>query len=131
MLVLEASKATEIVGILADDYSRKICLSIVEKSLSVDEISKEQCVPVSTCYRRIQELQEYGLVRADKTSIEDGKKLVRYRATFKAFSISFQSGRLEVDMVQNEDTSNRLNEMWSAMREPAKQQVNAATLEIA
>lgn len=130
MLVLEAAKATEIIGILADDYSRKICLSIVEKSLSVDEISKEQCIPVSTCYRRIQELQGYGLVRPDKTAIENGKKLVRYRATFKAFSINFQSGRFEVDMIQNGDNSNRLNEMWSTMREPAKQ-VNTSTLESA
>lgn len=100
ILSLEDARLTEIVRMLVDDYSRKICLSIIGKSLSIDQISKQQSIPISTCYRRIQELREHGMVRADKT-VKGSKKPVRYRATFKAVSISFESGRLEVDMIKN------------------------------
>lgn len=128
MILLEDAKATEIARLLVDDFCRRICLSIMEKSLSIEEISTKQHVSINTCYRKIHELQEYGLVAVDKIEIEKGKKLVRYLATFKGFSISLESGRFEVDMIQNQDSSDRLNEMLSEMTNPVKEQVNASAL---
>lgn len=118
MLVSDNSKALEVVKSLSDEYSRKIVLSIISKSMPIEEISKEQHIPISTCYRRIHELQRYGIVKVDQTVIQnDGKKFVCYRTSFKNASINLESGELKVDVELNrEDASDRLHQMWSSVR---------------
>jgi predicted transcriptional regulator len=113
--------ALEVVKALSDEYSRKIVLSIISKSLSIEEISKQQHIPISTCYRRVHELQTYGIVKIDRTIIqEDGKKFVCYRASFKNASINLESGELKVDVEPNRDPSDRVHEMWSSVRRVGK-----------
>lgn len=109
--------ALEVVKALSDEYSRKIVLSIISRSLPIEEISKQQHIPISTCYRRVHELQTYGIVKIDRTIIqEDGKKFVCYRASFKNASINLESGELKVDVEPNRDPADRLHEMWSSVR---------------
>ena len=121
MLVSDNSMVLEVVKALSDEYSRKIVLSIISKSLSIEEISKQQHIPISTCYRRVHELQTYGIVKIDRTIIqEDGKKFVCYRASFKNASINLESGELKVDVEPNRDPSDRFHEMWSSVRRVGK-----------
>ena len=109
---------------LSYEYSRKIVLSIISKSMPIEEISKEQHIPISTCYRRIHELQRYGIVKVDKTVIQsDGKKFVCYRTSFKNASISLESGELKVDVELNRvDASDRLHQMWSSVKPKTEDQ---------
>ena len=120
MLVSDDGKALEVVKALSDEYSRRIVLSVISKCLPIEEISKEQHIPISTCYRRIHELQNFGIVRVAKTIIKpDGKKYVCYKAAFKNASISLDSGELKVDVTLNrEDGSDKLHEMWSTVKNP-------------
>ena len=121
MLVSDNSKALEVVKALSDEYSRKIVLAIISKSLSIEEISKEQHIPISTCYRRVHELQSYGIIRVDRTIIQDdGKKFACYRASFKNASINLESGELKVDVEPNRDPVDRLHDMWSSVRASGK-----------
>ncbi len=102
MLVTDNAKAVEVVKALSDEYSRRIVLSIISASLPIEEISREQNIPISTCYRRIHELQHYGIIKAEKTIIQDdGKKFVCYRSSIKNASISLESGELVVDVILN------------------------------
>ncbi|MDG6905855.1 MAG: hypothetical protein JRN20_08735 [Nitrososphaerota archaeon] len=104
MLALDHSKGEELVRALSDDYSRKIILSIMSKSESIEQISREQNIPISTCYRRVHDLIVSGIVRPDKTIIlEDGKKYICYRAAFKNATINLDAERLSVDVVVNRD----------------------------
>ena len=87
---------------LSDEYSRKIVLSIISKSAPIEEICKEAQIPTSTCYRRIHLLKRNGIIRPEKTIInEDGKRFVLYRSAFKNVSISFLCGGFVVDLVPN------------------------------
>ena len=106
MLVLDRSKGEELVRALSDDYSRKIILSIMGKSESIEEISREQGIPISTCYRRVHDLLISGIVKPDKTIIlEDGKKYICYKAAFRNATINLDAEQLSVDVVLNrEDT---------------------------
>lgn len=121
MLVSDNSRALEVVKALSDEYSRKIVLAIISRSLPIEEISKQQHIPISTCYRRVHELLSYDVLRIDQTIIqEDGKKFVCYKASFKTASINLESGELRVDIEPNKDPSNRLHEMWSSVRAVGK-----------
>jgi predicted transcriptional regulator len=106
MFVLDRSKGEELVRALSDDYSRKIILSIMGKSESIEEISREQGIPISTCYRRVHDLLISGIVKPDKTIIlEDGKKYICYKAAFRNATINLDAEELSVDVVLNrEDT---------------------------
>jgi len=117
LLVSDQDKAVEVVKVLADEYSRKIVLSIIANSLPIEEISKEQHIPVSTCYRRIHEMLAFGIVRPDRTIIqEDGKKFVCYKSSFKNATIQLESGELKVDLISNRDPADKLSDIWSTMR---------------
>ena len=121
MLVSDNARALEVIKSLSDEYSRKIVLSIIARSLPIEDISKEQHIPISTCYRRMHELLDYGIVRADKTVIqEDGKKFISYRTAFKNATINLESGELKVDVEPNRDPSDRLKDMWATVRQSEK-----------
>jgi len=116
LLVSDQAKALEVVKTLADEYSRKIVLSIITRSLPIESISHEQNIPISTCYRRIRELESCGMVRADRTIVEgDGKKYVCYKSTFTGASIRLESGEVKVDLISNRSHEDRLYDNWKAM----------------
>jgi DNA-binding Lrp family transcriptional regulator len=119
MLVSDKAKALEVVKVLSDEYSRKIILSIIAESLPIEEISSRTNVPISTCYRRMHELFDYGIVRADRTIIQDdgdGKKFICYKSSFKNATIQIESGELVVDLVSNRDPSDKLHDIWSSVK---------------
>ena len=104
MLTLDRPSAEEIIRALSDDYSRRIILSIMSKSEPIEEISREQGIPISTCYRRVRDLLAQGIVKPDKTIIEeDGKKYICYKAAFKNATINLVEAELTVDFVVNKD----------------------------
>ena len=117
MQVSDQSKAVEVIRAFSDDYSRKIILSIISKSLPVEEISKEQNIPISTCYRRVHELSSFGIIKAEKTILqEDGKKFVCYKSAFRSASVHLESGELTVDLVPNRDSAEKLQDIWSVVK---------------
>jgi DNA-binding Lrp family transcriptional regulator len=117
LLVSDETRALEVVKALSDEYSRKIILCIITRSLPIEAISHEQHIPISTCYRRIHELESYGIVRADRTIVqEDGKKFVCYKSSFKSASIQLESGELKVDLVSNRGPEDKLHDIWQSVR---------------
>jgi len=117
MLVSDQNKAVEIVKAFSDEYSRKIILSVISRSLPIEEISIEEHIPISTCYRRVRELQSFGILKADKTIIQkDGKKYVCYKTSFRNARINLDSGQLTVDVVPNRDPSEKLHDIWTNIK---------------
>ena len=102
---------------LADEYSRKILLSTVDKPRSVEELSQSLQIPISTAYRRVNEMKDVGLLTVEKTIITDeGKKFELYRSSFRAMSIQLDRGEVVVDAELNEDVATRLSRLWAALR---------------
>ncbi len=61
MLVTDIAKSHDVLEALSDEYPRRILVSITSRSLSVDEICREEHIPISTCYRRIRNLEATGI----------------------------------------------------------------------
>ncbi len=102
MLVFDKARSVEVMKALGDEYSRKILLSIISKSLSADEISQELHIPISTCYRRIHALETSGMMRKDKITLtKDGKKFVSYISILKNATINFNSEKLALEVSPN------------------------------
>lgn len=106
-----------IIQALSDEYARKIILSATLKPKSVEDLTKENDIPMSTCYRRVHELVGEGIMMIDKIIITpEGKKFETFRSAFRSIQINFEAGELVIDAVPNEDIAERLARMWLSMR---------------
>ena len=102
---------------LADDYSRKILLSTVEKAMSVEELSHTFQIPISTAYRRVNEMRETGVLTIEKTILtDDGKKFELYRSSFKGINLQLEKAEILLDVELNEDVATRLSRLWASLR---------------
>jgi DNA-binding Lrp family transcriptional regulator len=118
MEITDPSRAQSIVQSLSDEYSRKILLSAVSSAKSVEDLSKENDIPLSTCYRRVHELLDTQILVVEKIIVTpDGKKYEMLRSAYKTVSVNFEDGAVKVEATVNEDVGEKLRRMWISMKE--------------
>ena len=80
---------TFLCGILGDDISFAIIKSTIRECRPAIEISKGSKIPVSSVYKKIRKLQEYGIVRVEKIDIDtkSGKRIAFYRSWLKSLEL--------------------------------------------
>lgn len=119
MIVKDEPMRKALLGALADEYSLKIMSSTTMKAKSVTEIVNECNIPISTAYRRINEMKDSGLLVVQKIVLtDDGKKFELFRSTFRNIAVRFQQGAIEVEATPNEDIVDRTYRLFQAMRIP-------------
>ena len=117
MEITEPSRVQALVQGLADEYSRKILLSAIPKAKSVEEMSRENDIPLSTAYRRVHELLDSQILVVEKIIVTpDGKKYELLRSSYRAVNVSFDGGVIKVEAVINEDVAEKLKRLWLSMR---------------
>jgi hypothetical protein len=87
--------------ILADKYSRAILDATIDSPKSAIEISAECKIPISTAYRRVQELHDSKLLGISGSINDDGKKYFLYKSKIKSIMACFNGGLLEIEIVPN------------------------------
>jgi hypothetical protein len=103
--------------VLSDEYSRKIMMATVPRAMSVEDISKENDIPLSTCYRRVHDLLEGGVLIVERIVVtQEGKKFELLRSAYRNMKIDFEGGQLAIEATVNEDVADKLYKMWLAMR---------------
>lgn len=119
MEITEESRIQALVQGLADEYSRKILLSAIPVAKSVEDMSKENDIPLSTCYRRVHELLDAQMLLVERIILTpDGKKYELLRSAYRAVSVTFDGGVMKVDATINEDVADKLRRMWISMKVP-------------
>ena len=114
----DPARIQSIVQALSDEYSRKILLSAIAGAKSVEDLSRENDIPLSTCYRRVHELLEGGVVVVEKIIVTpDGKKYELIRSSYRTVSIDFENGTMRVSVLVNEDVADKLRRLWITMRQ--------------
>jgi DNA-binding Lrp family transcriptional regulator len=87
--ITEPDRVQALVQGLADEYSRKILLSAIPVAKSVEDISRENDIPLSTCYRRVHELLDAQILIVEKIIVtSDGKKYELMRSAYRAVKVS-------------------------------------------
>ncbi|QLH06946.1 winged helix-turn-helix domain-containing protein [Nitrosopumilus ureiphilus] len=89
--------------ILSDKYCRFILESIMGAPKSAIEISREKDIPLSTVYRRIQQLHDSHMIRTSGIITDEGKRLFLYKSKIKEVNTQFCDGKLAVDVVFNKN----------------------------
>lgn len=87
--------------ILADKYSRAILDATMDSPKSAIDLSAECKIPISTAYRRVQELHDNRLLGISGSINDDGKKYFLYKSKIKSIMARFNGGSLEIEIVPN------------------------------
>ena len=113
-LIQELERKDAVLLAMSDEYMRKILCSVMSEAKSVEEISKENGIPLSTCYRRIRELLSFRLARIERTIITpEGKKYETFRSLIADAKISFSVEDLSVEVTPLKiSPEDRLHSMW-------------------
>jgi len=88
---------------LSDEYSRAIMNYTIEQPKSVVEIVKDCDIPMTTAYRRVNELEESKILKVTGSVVtDDGKKYFLYQNRLKSIYVIFGLEELDVQIVENE-----------------------------
>ena len=105
--VEQEEKIQVILEIMADRYSRDLLRTTRDLPKSAFRISQETGIPISTVYRRIQKLQDAGVVRVSGEINLEGKKHFLYQSKVKAISSKVSGEFSNVEIIPNPPTSHR------------------------
>ncbi len=115
-MVTEEQAKQRILSAMADEYSRKILTATIEEPLSALELSKKYEIPITTVYRRIEELVEAGLLAAVKSGrTTDGKWYDVYRSLLRRIDVSFEKGDVRIEVSVNEHVADKFTRMWTSI----------------
>lgn len=116
MIVSEDSAKQRILSAMSDEYSRKILTATIEDPMSALELSRKYEIPITTVYRRIEELVEAGLLAAVKSGrTTDGKWYDLYRSLLKRIDVSFEKGDVSIEVIVNEHVADKFTRMWTSI----------------
>jgi predicted transcriptional regulator len=103
--------------ILADEYSRKILASALHDPKSVEELSKENAIPLSTCYRRVHEMLREGIVVVERIMItQDGKRYELFRSGFTSLTLRLEGNLMSVVGAVNEEVAEKVSSNFFTMK---------------
>ncbi len=110
-----ASYNSRILGALGDESSRRILTSAMSRGKTVEEISAEENLPLSTCYRRVRQFLDEGLMVLEKLILtKTGKRYAVYRTSFTGVTIRFSSEETAVEASPNLEVLDKLRTRWVA-----------------
>ena len=116
MIVNDEVEKQRILAALADHYSRNILTATIERPMSALELSRQYNIPVTTVYRRIEELVQAGLLAAVQSGrSKDGKWYDLYRSLLRSINVSFENGNVTIDVRANENLADKFTRMWTSI----------------
>jgi hypothetical protein len=112
-----------ILSALGDDSSRRILTSAIATGKTVEDISAEQNLPLSTCYRRVRHFVDEGLMVLERLVVTPaGKRFAIYRTSFSDVTIRFYPGEIAVETTPNLEVIDKLRTRWLSANYPPQNQ---------
>lgn len=85
--------------LLMDEYNLKILSATTFKPRSARELSYIFGIPLASCYRKIKELEDQGLIKAVSRELtREGKRYSKYQSQVGSVRIAFEQGRLKMSL---------------------------------
>ncbi|QHS17043.1 ArsR/SmtB family transcription factor [Halopenitus persicus] len=101
----------DLIEVLGNKYNTEI-LAAADDPKSAQELSDELDVPIATCYRRIDELEEADLIELhDRPLSDDHRRVKVYRRRVDSVAVEFHDG-VSIELTERTSAANRLDEVW-------------------
>lgn len=100
---------------LGNEYNPDI-LRAADEAHSAQEFSEKLDIPIATCYRRIEELTEAGLLDLhDRVLSDEHRRTNVYRREVDEIVISFEGTELDVQVTERPEVKNKLDDVWQTI----------------
>lgn len=73
-------------------------------------------IPLGSCYRKVHELVEGGVLIVERIAMTDGKRCELFRSAYQSFVIEVENGSFKADVVINENIAEKLRAIWLSMK---------------
>ncbi|WP_096390750.1 ArsR/SmtB family transcription factor [Halopenitus persicus] len=104
----------DLIEVLGNKYNTEI-LAAADDPKSAQELSDELDVPIATCYRRIDELEEADLIELHDRPLSDDRRRVKvYRRRVDSVVVEFHDG-VSIELTERTSAANRLDEAWRSL----------------
>jgi len=90
--------STDLLDLLGDEYTRRVYEAVVEKPRGGRAVAEAADVSRPTAYRRLNDLQDAGLVQSEIAICTDGHHRERFEAVTDSLSVPLAEGRIEVSV---------------------------------
>ncbi|MFC7228235.1 helix-turn-helix domain-containing protein [Salinirubellus salinus] len=101
--------------VLGTQYNSAI-LGATDEPKSVKQLSNDLDIPIATCYRRVEELTEAGLLELDDRVLSDEHRRTSvYRRRVDEVTVQFTEAGYEVDVAERSQVKNKLDDVWRTM----------------
>lgn len=107
--ITEETRKQTIIECIADKYAKQILKNTVEEPKSALRISKEENIPLSTVYRKLQKLHDGKLLAVSGSINRDGKRYFLYMSKIKQVTIHCDLGEPVVECVLNDKLQQHIN----------------------
>jgi len=92
----------KVIEALADSESRSILFSIIKKGMTASELSGKLKIPLSSVYKKLDDLEELTLIEVEKWMISDkGRKFKMYKSRISKADISIRKPDPVLNLVPN------------------------------
>lgn len=99
--------------LLTDPYAVKILVATVRAPRCAQEIARQNGIPIAACYRRIRDLEKYGLVKCtEKRLSQQGKRVCYYISMVKTAHVFYEDGKLKVKLEMKDASLTSRNGDW-------------------
>lgn len=100
----------ELLEALGNKYSAEI-LCAAQTPASAQELSEEMGIPIATCYRRIEELVDAGLLECEGRQLsEEGRRTNVYRRTLDELAVDFSDAVPSFSCKERSEAKNRIQD---------------------
>jgi len=91
----------KIIHELTNLESRQVLFSIIRQARTIADICSVTKIPLSTVYKKLQDLEELSLVYVEKNILEDGHKIKYYKSRIHGADISISKQEPKLSLVEN------------------------------
>lgn len=91
---------------LSKPHDREILAIAQDGPVAAQDLLERTPIPQSTLYRRINELEEAGLLEVVDTTIQGGHPVDRYRCPLRGLTVRIAEGEIKVEWDVPKETAN-------------------------
>jgi DNA-binding Lrp family transcriptional regulator len=107
--------AKTVLHALGNEYNAEI-LGATDEARSAQALSDELDIPIATCYRRIEELEEADLLEHHGRILSDERRRVSvYRRAVDRVVVGFENEQYSVRVEERADVKNKLDDVWRSL----------------
>ncbi len=94
---------SEKVQLLTDPYAKNILVGCYQRAMTAQEISWEYNIPIAATYRRLNDLEEAGLIEEAEEVESGGSKASRYKTKLEEAVLTFEDGNFSIQLKVDEE----------------------------